>query len=368
MPSENAIGRRLKKSEIAAKGLGTTRDEGPDGTGKFYMKEFTSSTSTVVANWYEFDLVNATRSRGFWQPKVGVNYNATENFNIFANFAHVERFVDLSVYYNQGRVNPEAGDEKSNQYEVGVGWASKNLNAKLNAYSMTWDNKSSRIQDQSKAGEPGYDRNGFRTILVGTSSNKGVEFEFNSRLDGWFPIKGFELRGSATISDNKWTDILPSVTRDPSTGARQVFNSNGKTATGARDTVYMDELKGTHVGGPPQTIFSFGLTYRKGNFFVGIDGIHYARQWGLDGETYIPVDGQWNSAKTTFTYVYSQKLPSRTVFDAQAGYRFNFSGIRGDLSIQAVNIFNTEYLADVDNFGVQPGVLRSWRYNLRIGL
>ena len=372
MPSENAIGQMLTSAQIAALGLGSTRGKGPDGNGKFYMKEYVSTvnsaTSTAVRNWYAFDLVNASRSRGFIQPKFGLNYNVDENFNVFGSFAHVERFVDLSVYYNSGRVNPDAGDEKSNQIEGGVGYTSRSANAKLNVYSMTWDNKSARIQDVSKAGEPGYDRNGFRTILVGSSSNQGVELEFNAKLDEWIPVKGFEVRGSATMSSNIWTDVLESVKKDPTTGARQVFNSNGSNAQGVRDTVYMDELKDTHVGGPPQQMASFGVTYRWDRFFVGIDANYYAAHWGLDGDTYVAVDGEWNAAKTTFTSVFKKTLPRRVLYDLQAGYRFDFEGVRGYLTAQVLNLFDKVHLADVDNFGVQPGIARSLRFNVSVGI
>lgn len=372
MPSENSIGRRLTAAQIAARGLGTTRNEGPDGS-KFYMKEHVvttnSATSTAIRNWYEFDLVNVTRTRGFLQPKFGANYNIDENLNVFGSFAHVERFVDLGVYYNQGRVNPAAGDEKSNQIEGGIGWTSRELNVKLNAYTMVWDNKSSRIQDQSQAGQPGYDRNGFRTILVGTSKNQGVELEFNGRLDQWLPIKGLDFRGSATLSENKWTEVLESVKRDPSNpNRRQVFNASGRNAAGAIDTVFMDELEGTHSGGPPQRMASFGLTYNFGDFFVGLDANYYSAHYGLDGDTYMRVDGQWNSAKTTFSYVVKQTLPTRVLYDAQAGYRFNIYGFRGFATAQVLNLFNREHLADVDNFGVIPGLLRSFRFNLNVGI
>lgn len=369
MPSESAIGRRLKKSEITSLGLGSTRDEGPGANGKFYMKQYSSSSSPTVSNWYEFDLVNASRSRGFFQPKLGFNYNMTENFNLFGNVAHVERFVDLSVYYNSGRVNAAADDEKSDQLEFGVGWTSRDLNAKLNGYTMTWDNKSARIQDQSMAGQPGYDRNGFRSILVGSSSNKGVEFEFNGRLEALASfLKGFQVRGSATISENKWKDVLESVKRDPTTGKRQTFNTGGYDATGVRDTVFIDELGGTHAGGPPQMMASLGLTYAASGFFVGVDMNYYAQHYGLDGDTYARVDGTWNDTKTTFTYVYDQVLPSRTVWDAQAGYRFESFGLKANVTAQILNIFDTNYLADMDNFGVQPGVLRSFRLNLNLGI
>ncbi len=372
MPSENAIGRRLSFAQIAALGLiqkGTTtggKDEGQMG-GKFYMKEMSSTTLPgTVSNWYEFDLVNTSRSRGFLQPKFGANYNIDENLNVFGNFSHVERFVDLGVYYNQGRINEKANDEKSDQFELGIGWTSADLNAKLNAYSMTWDNKSARIQDISQAGQPGFDRNGFRTILVGKSSNKGIEFEANARLE--IPLGRLEMRGSATLSENKWTDVLEEVKRDPSTGVRQIFNAGGRNAAGTIDTVFIDELVGTRVGGPPQTMFSLGLTYKVGDLFVGVDGNHYASHYGLDGDTYARVDGSWDAAKTVFTYIVDQKLADRWVWDAQAGYRYSFMGMRGIVSAQILNIFDTKFLADIDNFGVIPGNLRSYRFNVNIGI
>jgi outer membrane receptor protein involved in Fe transport len=83
-----------------------------------------------------------------------VNINLTDNLNVFGNFAHAERFVDLGVYYNQGRVDPLVEDEKSDQIEAGLGWASPTLNAKVNGYWMTW-RTNPPITDLSKAGEPG---------------------------------------------------------------------------------------------------------------------------------------------------------------------------------------------------------------------
>lgn len=368
MPSENAIGRRLSYAEKSARGLGQdATKEGPTSNGKFLMAQYATSTSSTITNWYEFDLVDATRSRGFLQPKIGANFNVNDNINVFGNYSHVERFVDLGIYYNQGRLNPDAKDETSNQFEIGVGWTSEELNAKLNVYSMTWENKSARIQDQSQAGQPGYDRNGNKSILVGTADYRGVEFEFNSRLGMYVDIlDGLELRGSLSLSENLWTEVLDAAKIVG--GKRAVFNSSARNAAGATDTLFVDELKDTHVGGPPQTMASIGVTYRWNDFFVGFDANYYDNHYGLDGDTYVRVDGSWNSTKTAFTYTLDQKLPSRTVVDAQAGYRFTVSGIKGMLSGQILNIFDEEYLADVDNFGVIPGGLRSFRLNLGIFL
>ncbi|MEX2116156.1 MAG: TonB-dependent receptor [Bacteroidota bacterium] len=361
MPSESAIGRQLTPTEVTTRGLTSASQEGPVGNGKFLMTNATTTT------WHEFDLVNATRSRGFIQPKFGANFNLDENINIFGNYSHVERFVDLSIYYNSGRLNPDAKDEISNQFELGAGWTSSIGNAKINAYTMTWENKSQRITDVSQAGQPGYDRNGNKSILVGTATFKGIEFEANSRLGNIWPmLSGFEVRGSATFSDNKWESVLPEAKIVG--GVRAVFNSGARNAAGNTDPLYVDELAGTNVGGPPQMMMSFGATYRWSDFFVGVDVNYYENHYGLDGDTYIRVDGTWNATKTVFTYTLKKRLPPRTITDAQAGYRFTIAGLKGIVSTQVLNVFNVEHLADVDNFGVQPGVLRTLRFNASIGI
>jgi len=377
MPSENSIGQEVTVP------AGTT--EGPTGNGKFLMRGTNNS-------YYEFTLVQEKRSRGFFQPKVGLNYNLSENFNAFGSFAHVERFVDLGIYYNQGRVFPEAEDEKSNQFELGLGWQSSAFRAKINGYTMTWENKGARIQDLSKAGQPGYDRNGFRTELVGTSRHNGAELEMTADVGRLISVKGLELRGSLTYMDNKWTKVLTSVQTDANLGAlqedtnlngkldagedqdtdnkldenRRAFNTSARDRTGVTDVLYFVELKDKHVASKPQTILSGGLTYSLKRFAVGFDVNYYTRDFALDGETYVGVDG--NFVGDNFVYVFDNELPSRAIVDAQAAYRYDVMGLRGNVSVQVLNVFDKEYLADSDRFGVIPGILRSVRLNVSTGL
>lgn len=376
MPSENAIGRRLTASQRVALGLptgaGASADkEGKNANGKFYMAQYASSASTTITNWYEFELINASRSRGFIQPKFGANYNITENLNVFGNFAHVERFTDLGVYYNQGRLNPDAKDEISNQFEIGAGWTSRELTAKANLYQMTWDNKSQRITDASQAGQPGFDRNGNKTILVGTAEYRGIELEASSQLDWLLPVKGFEIRGSATFSSNTWKSVLNEAKVVKTAGGvdqRAVFNNNAYNVAGVRDTIFVDELAGTHVGGPPQMMLSFGATYRWENLFVGFDANYYDNHYAVDGDGYHRVLGEWNANKTAFTYTYKQILQSRMILDMQAGYRYEMFGVKAQVSAQILNLLDENYWADQDNFGVIPGGLRAYRLNLSLFL
>jgi outer membrane receptor protein involved in Fe transport len=374
MPSESSIGQQLTLQQAQELGLtGSTgvadsTKEGPDGSGKFYMLGSNKK-------WYSFDLINADRSRGFIQPKFGINYNATKNFNVFANFAHVERFIDLSVYYNQGLLNPDAKDEKSNQFELGLGWTSDWINAKLNGYYMLWDNKVARIQDVSKAGFPGYDRNGFRSELVGTSRHMGGEFEFNMVFDRWFSIKGFGIRGAATLMNNTWTKVLDEVkTLTDASGKilRRPFNTGAFDENGNTDTLYFDELEGTHVASGPQFMLSAGLNFSNEKIFGGIDMHMFDRFFLLDGDTYQPVDaeriGVTSSGKEIWNSKYDNQLPSAFTFDFYAGYNFNLAGyVKGTASVQVMNIFDKDYFSAVDRFGVIPGQKRTVRFNISLG-
>lgn len=362
MPSENGIGRMLSRAEETSRG---TLTEGPTGSGKFLMKDNAASNP----RWYEFDLVNEARSRGFLQPKAGVNINLTDNLNVFGNFAHVERFVDLGVYYNQGRVAPEVEDEKSNQIEAGLGWTSSSLNAKVNGYWMTWENKAASIRDVSKAGEPGYDRNGNRSELVGKSIHQGIEAEATLKLDEILGTRGLELTGAFTLMDNKWTDVLDAVLKDPVTGARRAFNTASLDAKGKVDTLYFDELKDTPVASGPQTMLSVGLNYRVPSFFMGVNVAYFARLVALDGGSYMATDGGWafTNGVRKFEARFDTKLPAYTVVNLNMGTSFDLFGLQTMASVQVLNALDNEFFADADRSGVIPGIGRAFRLNLTTG-
>jgi iron complex outermembrane recepter protein len=352
MPSENAIGQQLTRAQEAAR----TLVEGAEGNGNFLMKGTDN-------RWYEFNLVNSTRSRGFWQPKVGANYNLNENINVFANFAHVERFVDLSVYYNSGRLNPTAQDEKSNQFEVGAGWTAQDLRAKLNLYSMTWDNKSARIRDVSKAGMDGYDYQGYASILVGKSLHQGIELEATYSLEKVLQVKGLELSAMYTYMKNKWKDPINPV--DPVTGARRVFLPTTLGADGKTDTLFVDEMKNTPVASGPQTMYSIGINYHGEHFFAGVAVNGFARIFMRDGGTYMRTDGSYSPGWMVFNSKFDNHLPAYYTMNANLGYSFSVGGSNTtSFSVQLLNVFDREYLVDADNSGVIPGLGRAVRFNL----
>jgi len=389
MPSENGTGKQLHDSTANKLGLPNAADPTSNTTvanyeGRYGNKFYMLGQNGTAWNWYEFNLVNATRSRGFWQPKFGINYNVTKNFNVFANFAHTERRVDLGVYYNQGILQPQAKDEKSNQYELSFGWKDKFQNLKLNTFYITWDNKSARIRDVSRAGEPGFDRDGNRTELIGTSRNMGIEFEGKWKLDKITKeLKGFRLSSSFTYMDNRWIKILDEAkylrNADGSIREVRVFNSDAYMADGSKGVVYFKDLKDKHTASGPQTIFNITLSYKYQGFSANFSGHYFARNYFLDGEGYLPVDGYWYDGY----YVYNGQLkqgkifkatikntlPEVMTFDLGLGY---YTKIANDyfvsLRLNIDNIFDKEYFTSADRFGVIPGQPRTFRFNVSFGI
>jgi outer membrane receptor protein involved in Fe transport len=363
MPSESAVGDSTAKPVSGKEGLNAA-------DGMFYMASYANAAATTPNAWYKFKLVDQTRTRGFFQPKIGFNYNLTSELNAFANFAHAERLVDLGVWYNSGNPNPNANDEKSNQYEAGVGYKTEDINVRLNGYMMTWQNKTASITDVSKAGEPGYDRNGNRYELIGESRNQGIELEASLSLDNLIGYRGFTLSGSFAAMDNKWTKVLDEVKKNPN-GTRRAFDPGALNSVGAVDTLFFDELENTVNASTPFTTLAFGLTYENDLWFAAITGNTFMNYYALDGGTYIPVDGTLDTsgpiAKLTNLTI-SNKLPNATTFDVQAGVNLKFDPVRVRVTGQVINLLDKEYIVNANRSGVLPGVSRTFRLNVAVGI
>ena len=118
---------------------------------------------------------------------------------------------------------------------------------------------------------------------------------------------------------------------------------------------------------------SISLQYNRGNFFGSLDWRLSSRNFALDGGTYLGVKselvGNDGSGREIYRTEFADKLPSASVIDITAGADFNlYKSLRGTLTLQCFNLFDTEYLAAADRFGIIPGALRQFRANLSIGL
>ena len=69
-----------------------------------------------------------------------------------------------------------------------------------------------------------------------------------------------------------------------------------------------------------------------------------------------------------FTSKYDKKLPNSTVVDLQVGTYLRFDPMKVRVTAQVMNVLGTEYLVSANRSGVLPGMLRSYRLNLGVGL
>ncbi len=327
-------------------------DEGPYNDDEFIMH---GTGGEIV----KFDLVHKSRTTSFAQPKFGINYNITENLNLFGNVSYVQNEPDLGVFYNYGRPHPNPQDEKLTDIELGCGWKFEALNAKVNLYEMTWSNKTTEIEDPSKAGQPGYSRTGERTELIGSSRHWGLEVEMAADLgkafkDSGIP-QGLGVRGSLTYMNNVWSEILDEAKYDVD-GNPRVFGENAETG----EDFYFKDLKGKHVASGPQTMISFGLTYENQRYFGGVDVNWYGRYYALDGDLPIKLESEeygdedrWSDTFDTFA-----------ILNLRAGIKLPIEQVNANLTVQVYNLLDKEHLVDADSYGVIPGGLRTIRVSL----
>jgi hypothetical protein len=235
---------------------------------------------------------------------------------------------------------------------------------------MSWENKTASITDVSKAGQPGYDRNGNRYELIGESRNQGIELEASYKLDNLIGFNGFTLSGSFTAMDNKWTKVLDEVKTNPD-GTRRVFDSGALDANGATVPLYFDQLENTVNASTPFTTAAFGLFYENDLWFASITGNSFFNYYAMDGGTYVVVDGTLDKSGpiTKLTNLtLSNKLPAATTFDFQAGFNVTFAPMRVRVTGQVVNLLDKEFLITANRSGILPGVTRSFRLNVAVGI
>jgi hypothetical protein len=201
----------------------------------------------------------------------------------------------------------------------------------------------------------------------------GLEVEGSVNLGKVFtdlPLEGLTLTATGSFMDNEWTKVLDEVKTTTDAQGNEVktpFNASAVNGNGQSYVLYFEDLEGTPVASGPQTMLSFSLQYDQGMFFAGLGTMFFAKQFALDGGTYLATDGSFTTP-TTYTSVYRNRLPERWVWNLSVGTRLNFGMLKGAASIQVLNLFDNEFIEDADRFGVIPGLGRAVRFNVSLGI
>lgn len=316
-----------------------------------------------------------------WSAKGGINYNITEQHNVFANIGHISRapFFSGGVFLNStvsNALNKDAVNEKIFSVEVGYGFRSKIFSANINAYYTKWKDKtmakSSTVNFYEGSLANDYDPNLLvketRAVInmQGVNSvHKGIELDFVVK-----PLYWLDINGMFSLGDWYWDNNATGqfTVEGQFIANAMVKDENGKDVTvavlanqnGLDPATMKLNLKGVKEGGSAQMTAALGANARiTKSLGVGID-------WNLFSRNY--ADWQLNSNDITLNgeknFTTPWRIPTACTFDLNAYYRFDFGKVNATLSGNVNNVFNQTYITDA-----MDGAKHDWQtaYNVFYG-
>mgnify|MGYP000649713204 FL=1 len=284
--------------------------------------------------------------------KGGVNYNLTENHNIFVNAGYINRapmfdtsFINSQTSHDR---NPDAKNEKIMSFELGYGYRSRFFTANLNGYYTRWMDKA--LYDG------GTTQDGLRWAMNMTGANAdhwGVELDFVAK-----PLNWLEVTGMFSWGDWRWGGVASGYLFDSQ--GQMLQNTRGDVVTdmaNAEQYKYLIDMDNVSVGGSAQTTAALGLGVRP------VKGLRLGVDWNFFSRNYADYDINASSATQNEPYVLGSpwKIPSYSTFDLNASYSFDFGKIRATLSGNVNNVLDQEYIADA-----RDGNTHDWESATRV--
>lgn len=273
-----------------------------------------------------------------WNAKAGFNYKINDNHNVFINGGYVTKaptFANSYLNYKND-LNEDAKNETIITAELGYGYASKDLNVRLNVYRTKWNDKG-LVKSL----------NGETANITGINAlHQGVELEANYK-----PNSKFSLKAMFSMADNIWTDDVEFTLYDDNQNAVGTYNA------------YIGDV---HVGNSAQITGSLGIDYEVlPKLKLGADAFYY-------GKNYADFDP---TARTTIaSKVDAWQMPNYCMININANYKFKIGNLNATVYGNIQNLLDTEYFADAtdgsnhDEFTsyVFYGFGRTWSTGLRI--
>lgn len=324
-------------------------------------------------NAVTYSLWDYEKTYTFVSPKLGVNYNITDNLNAFANWSMAVNEPRVKYFFGYGAPNDDLDLEETSDIELGLGFRHDfgvvDFDGKYNFYNIDFSGKALQVTDPTKQNQPGYDYKGRRYIPIGDSRYQGHEIVLNFGLP-----YNIDLGFNASIASNEWGEP------ENSEGAQYLYANDNVVAgvdyndadgNGSWDAGEA-KLHGDFTGkfgnkvevGMPQTILGATLNYTLEQFYFSTAMRYYQDIYVLEdnAKVTVEVDDAGNSVEESST------LPTAMVFDVVTGYRLNIYSVKADLSFHVNNVFDEEYWQKGDSYGFLPGAERSFLFNIGLQL
>jgi len=279
-----------------------------------------------------------------YSGKGGVNYNISDNFNIFANGGYFQRspFMKYVFLNNTNVINKGVKNEKVTTGELGIGYDSKYISINLDGYYTLWMDKAKTFPQTDAAG------NSIAINVTGLNAlHKGIEADLNSKISN-----NFDITAMLSIGDWNWI----------SNGYGYFYDENDSLIS--TSIVYAKDL---HVGGSAQTTAAIGFNWEcLPKFRIGIDYNYYDRLFAeflVENKT---VDSEIGKD--------AWQMPDYHLMDVNLSYKFEIGKLKSSLNGKVNNVFNVEYFSDasdgkfhdVTTSPVFYGAGRTWSISLKI--
>ncbi len=297
---------------------------------------------------------NFNVSNTFLNPKFGINYKINPMQNIYFSFARVSSEPVLSAYYDgesssfgavpqfeqnaDGTYNfnsPYVRPETMNDFELGTSFNKGNLSLSLDLYYMIFNNEIVDNGTVDLFGQP-------ITGNMRSTLHRGIEFSGIYKLND-----DFQFYANITYSSN-------------------VIQSGWYYGT-ANSTPFVIDLAGNTIGGFPDFLTNFGISYNNSGLFLQLTGKYvgafYSDNFGNNLSRYLysypgfvgyPDNKNDAYFSADFYASYEKKL-----FDSLTPVK---------IFIQANNILNRLYSANAIGGEFFPAAERNFLTGIEVGL
>ena len=251
--------------------------------------------------------------------KLGVNYNLSDNINLFfagGTMSKAPKFSNAYLAYSN-TPNTGAVNESITSMDVGVSYRSNLFDLTSTYYMNTWEDKSITI----------YDAPDIYNITGLSANHSGIELEADVR-----PMDLLSIDASLSFGNWAWGKDVDGV-----------FSSDYDRTNTTEVKLYTDGLK---VGYQPQTQMFFGV-----NLFP-MEGLTANASFRYNDNFYAgfsPSDRTDEANKGKDVY----KLPSYSLMDVHLSYKLNLMGTDCVLGAHVLNALDTEYITYGEDQGFE---------------
>ncbi|MCD6556209.1 MAG: TonB-dependent receptor [Bacteroidales bacterium] len=330
--------------------LGEVLWEGVFAQGEYVKESFSAFVSGSFSNssYRRIDYFAYTPEEGQatdwinfmgYSGKAGVNYNINKHHNVFANGGYFTRapFFKYAFIGYTNEFNSNAKNERVLSTELGYGYRSVKVNANVSLYRTQWMDKSlTRSLGQETANITGLD-----------ALHQGIEAELTYK-----PSRKLTVKGMISVGNWTWQKDVAAAVYDQN----QVFV----------DSVFIYS-GGIHVGDAAQTTAALSIDAEVlPKLTLGLDVNYYDNLY-----SYFDITTRVNDYDKG---VDAWKMPTYTLADMSAKYKFKIGNLNTTLYGKVNNILDTEYIADATDgvnhdYATSPvfyGFGRTWTIGLKI--